>query len=158
MTDQEQLRVRDETNDSYGHQSIRVEHLFAGSELPIFVSCSLAEFTRERALLHIQPGFHEDLSKVARTAAFTQIAAEQTAIDHTRRACSLGPAEVATIKTTTLGVAAEPQGGDLRLLAANFVTPFTTPVETYLLGNWDITSPHQGAAVDGHVGEGGAGL
>jgi len=26
MTDQEQLRVRDETNDSYGHQSIRFEH------------------------------------------------------------------------------------------------------------------------------------
>ena len=237
MIDQEQLRVRDETNDSYGHQSIRFEHLLAGSELPIFDSSSLAEFTREGALLHIQPGFHEDLSNVARTAAITQAAAEQTAIDHTRRACSLGPA---TIKTTTLGVATEPDapaalawavdirttlgscvaprvfvdattGAVLRMretasfvtdrvggvrfhalqeasdikaidvtattdvfgngkwtmvssgpmpkvetfayspaILANFVNPFTTPVETYLLDNWDITSPHQGAAVDGH--------
>ena len=240
MTDQEQLRVKDETTDSYGHRSIRFEHVLAGTELPIFDSSSLAEFTPDGSLLHIQPGFREDLSKVARTATITQTAAEQTAIDDVRGACALAPADIATRKTSTLGVAAEPDapavlawavdvrttfgacvaprvfvdartGAVLRMretasfvidrvggvrfhslneandlksidvtattdlfgnnkwtmessgpkpkvqtfayspaILANFVDPFTSPVETYLLGNWDITSPYQGAAVDGH--------
>jgi Zn-dependent metalloprotease len=108
MTEAEQLRAATATTDSYGLESVRFEHALAGSDLPIFDGSSLAEFTADGRLLHVQPGFHGDLSMVARVAAVSQSDAENAALAHARGTCRLGPNDAVERKTTTLGVSAEP--------------------------------------------------
>ena len=108
VTDQEQLRLTDAITDSFGDDSVRFEHLLAGTDLPIFDSASVAEFTKDGRLLYLEPGFRRDLSKVARTAKIAQDAAEQSAVDHARASCGLAPSDAIDRKTSTLGVSAEP--------------------------------------------------
>ena len=108
-TDQEALRLTNETTDSFEQKSVRFEHVLTGTDLPIFDSSSLAEFAGDGRVLHVQPGFRSDLAKVARAAQVPQTAAEKTATDHARTACGLAADDAIERKTTTLGVSAEPE-------------------------------------------------
>jgi Zn-dependent metalloprotease len=129
-TDREELRVKDNTTDTFGNQSVRFEHFLAGTDLPVFESSSLAEVTSDGALIHIEPGFHHDLDGVARAETITASAAEQAALDDVRSSCGAAPSDHVVKKRSTLGVFAEPGSPaalawavDVRTSSANCAAP-----------------------------------
>lgn len=121
-TEHEQLSVTSETTDTFGHASVRFDHTLAGTALPIFDASSVAEFTADGALLHIQPGFRRDLANVAHAADVPQAAAARTALDHARTACALGADDEIEQKAITLGVSAEVEAPAALAWAVDFRT------------------------------------
>jgi Zn-dependent metalloprotease len=132
-TDQERLVLTDQTTDSFGHTSVRFDHLLEGTDIPIFDTSSLAAFTADGRLVHAQTGFTRDLSNVARTASVAAQAAEATAVERVRIECALPSADAIARRATTLGVSAEPGAAPVLVWAIDLRTHFGTCVAPRVL-------------------------